>query len=232
MQNNEREGRAEDFSELLAIVQRMEELGNADDISLEEFARESKVLIKEFLAHLDADLHLELSANVSGAYEEMSRENLLARVESVVDIMKCVISDQHISVGSKDRHYANSVLANIEGLRIAMAEADALGPIRLLVGLDLKALVGFKNDHVEVTEIEKDEFDVRDSALRKSMCRHVVGEIHRNDIRYIVMRIPRKLFPEEILMGDEVDGKSQFIFRVARVPGKILINDESLPDAA
>lgn len=37
--------------------------------------------------------------------------------------------------------------------------------MRLLVGLDLKALVGFTNDHVEVTEISEQEFDLRDTTL-------------------------------------------------------------------
>ena len=206
------------FSELLNIVQKMDALGESDDLTREQIIAESKNLVSELLSHLDTDLHLELSANIGSIYAEMLRENLLARVERVASVIECMATNTPITVGSADSHYANSVTADPEGLRIAMAEADAVGPVRLLVGLDLKALVGFSTDHLTVSEIDDNEHDLRDTNLRKGVCRHVSGEIHRDDIRYVVMRIPRSCFPEDALVPEEKNISGNFIFRGAKIP--------------
>lgn len=208
----------EGFAELSHIVQRMEEISASKDISIEEAISESKVLVKELLDHVHSDLHWQLSNNVTSFYNDMSKENLLARVESITKVIDCLTLDKVIPVGSEDDHYANSVTAEAEGLRIAMAEAEALGPIRFLVGLDVKALVGFKNDHLSVAEIQDDEFDIRDTTLRKAQCRHVSGEIRHEDIKYVVMRIPRNIFPRENLAPDEIKQGGNFVFRGVKIP--------------
>jgi len=203
----------EKFPELLSIVKRMEVISEDAEISPEEFAKESKVLVEELLEHLGSDLHFELSPEINSLYAEMSRENLLARVERIATVLRCVITGEPIPVGNADNHYANSVTTNPEGLKIAMAEADAIGPVRLLVGLDLKTLIGFSNDHLTVSEVDEDSFDIRDTNLRKTHCRHINGEIHKEDIKYVVMRIPRRYFPVDKLSQTENEGTSQFIFR-------------------
>jgi hypothetical protein len=226
------EENSEKFQELSSIVSRMEQIGEAKDISTEQIIFESKILVKELLEHLESDLKLELSNDVTSFYNQMSRENLLARVESATSVIACVALDKPISVGSGDRHYANSVASEAEGLRIAMAEAEALGPIRFLVGLDVKALVGFKNDHLTVSEIDEQDFDLRDTSLRKAQCRHVAGEIRNEDIRYMVMRIPRKVFPQEKLLSDEVNQTGNFIFRGAQMGSVESLSKELLHKAA
>ncbi len=210
------EGKKE-FSELLEIVQKMESISEDETISPEEFAIASKILVEQLLEHLNSDLHYELSSEINSLYAEMARENLLARVENVTTVMECVLTGKPILVGHGKSNYANSVTANPEGLRIAMAEADAFGPVRLLVGLDLKTLIGFSNDHIKVSEIDNDSFDIRDTSLRKNHCRHIEGEIHREDIKYMVMRIPRRYFPDKKMSQIEASGSEQFIFRGAKL---------------
>jgi len=203
-----------DYTELLALIQRAEEISDSQTLSREEIIFESKIIVKELLAHLQSDLHLELSGDVTALYNEMSRENILARVEDIVKVIKCITTGQPIAVGSSsNKHSANSVTSDPEGLRIAMAEAGVTGPIRLLVGLDVKTLIGFKNDHLQVSEIGKDEFDIRDTELRSAYCRYVSGEIRKEDIRYLIMRIPRKMFPEEKMSEEELVQQGNFIFR-------------------
>lgn len=203
-------------SKLEDIVARSEELSTAR-LSPEVLREKSKELVEELVDHLESDLGLELSADVTTYYEEMAREHLLARVEDIARVMECIEKDAPIAVGSSDKHYANSVTADQEGLRIAMAEAEALGPVRLLIGLDVKTLIGFKGDHLEVSEIDDNEMDIRDTQLRKAYCRHVNGEIHKDDIKYLVMRIPTKLFPQERLSEAERQAPSPFVFRGARL---------------
>lgn len=185
-------------------------------VEKDEIAR-SKEEVRHILEHLKVDLHFELSPDVTSIYNEMSKDNLLARVENIESVIECIDSDKPISVGSIDKHYANSVAAVPDGLRIAMAEADAPGPVRLLIGLEAKSLIGFKGDHLEVNEIDDNEFDLRDTNLRKAYCRHISGEIRREDIKYLVLRIPRKLIPEEELLPEEEAKPAPFVFRGARI---------------
>lgn len=200
------------------ILRRIDEIVESPELSPQEIQERCKGLIQELLDSLKQSFELHLSPDVSHIYSEMQREQLLARVESVAKVLECIAEHKPISVGNAEHHYANAVTPEPEGLRIAMAEADAIGPVRLLVGLDLKALIGFKTDHLEVVEIDESEFDHRDTGLRSSLCRHVVGEILPEDLRYMIMRIPRRYFPEESLTDTEKEQTSQFIFRGAKIP--------------
>ncbi len=206
-----------EFSLLLEIVEKIEDISASKEYTPAEVVELSKGLVADLLTHIQDDLHFELTENVTSVYQEMNKANLLARVESVRRVIECLAENKPIEVGKGGDHYANSVTSDVEGLRIAMAEAEALGPVRLLVGLDLKALVGFTNDHVEVTEIDDNEFDLRDTTLRRAYCRHLEGEIHKEDIKYMVMRIPRNVFPVRFLNDFERKQPSSFIFRAVKI---------------
>lgn len=195
------------------IKMSMESPKGVESLELEE----ARLEVAKILEHLDQDLHLDITPDVSSIYNEMMRENLLARVENIESVVECIDEDKPIVVGHGDKHYANSVMASLDGMHIALAEADAPGPVRMLIGLDAKALIGFKSDHLEVSEIDDNEFDLRDTSMRKAFCRHVSGEIRKEDIRYVVLRIPRKLFPKERLLEEEASATTPFIFRGTRL---------------
>ncbi len=214
----------ENFSEsidkyrvLTELVEDIETVSESNDLNVREKTERLKELVEDLLNHISDDLELNLSPEVSNIYNEMSQRNLLARVESVKNVVECLSVKKPIKVGDKDHHYANCVTSDKDGLRIAMAEAEAIGPVRLLMGLDLKALIGFSNDHIEVVDIEDNEFDLRDTTLRKAYCRHIVGEIYAEDIKYLVLRIPKHLFPESKLLDYEKISSGKFIFRGAKV---------------
>ncbi len=233
-EQREQEIPEKDFSVLLAIVDKIEALSVSKEHSSQEIVEWSKELIKDLLEHIRDDLHLELFEDVSSLYKEMNKENLLARVESVKRVIECLATEKPIIVGEGDTHYANSVTSDLDGLRIAMSEAEALGPVRLLVGLDLKALVGFQNDHAQVSEIDDNEFDLRDTTLRKAYCRHVSGEIQSGDIKYMVMRFPRAMFPAGSLSDLERKQKTPFVFRGLKILSKsdVEIEEETIDLAA
>ncbi len=194
---------------LYEIAEKIETLEDRDEL---------RTAVREFLEHFESDIHLNLSSNVTELYGEMANKNLLARVEGIKRTIGCLVGKEPIEVGAGDTHYANSVTADLDGLRIAMAEAEALGPIKLLVGLDVKALISFTNDHLQVSEIDDNEFDLRDTGLRKAYCRHVSGHILPEDIKYVVLRIPRVVFPENMLLPQEKTQEGRFIFRGGRLP--------------
>ncbi len=214
------ESNFETHQEILNIVEKIEEISDSKTIPVEEKIRDLRELVRGLLEHMHDDFNMELSVEVSQLYEEMHNKDLLARVEKIKNVIECMANHKPINVGDEDHHYANSVTTDKEGLRIAMAEAEAIGPVRLLLGLDLNALIGFTNDHIKVTEIDDDQFDLRDTSLRKAHCRHIVGEIHFEDIKYVVLRIPRNLFPDNELTKEETTSKSPFIFRGARIDSR------------
>ncbi len=214
---------SESENQVLDIVEQLEIISEQENSTVEEKIPRLKQLVSELLEHLEQDFLLNLSSDVAYLYEEMSKKDLLARVERIKNILECLGESKPIVVGDNDHHYANSVTTNKEGIRIAMSEARVRGPVRFLVGLDLKALVGFTKDHIHVEEVEDFNFDLRDTNIRIANCRHIVGEIHSEDIKYLIMRIPRKLFPENKLNTDELHSNTQFIFRGT----KIDINQQS-----
>lgn len=208
----------ENKSYLVSLTDKIEAMSEEKGLEEQERIENLKSLTKELLDHIKDDLGLEMSGQIEQLYKEMNRENLIARVESVRKVIECLVSDKNIDVGGEGEiNYANSVTTDAEGLRIAMAEADAIGPVRLMLGLDLKTMIGFTNDHIEVREITDDEFDLRDTSLRKAYCRHIRGFIHREDLKYMILRIPRKLFPPDQMTEEEAKMKTPFIFRGAKV---------------
>lgn len=198
----------------------------AEKIELLEDREELKESIEKFLEFFEEEMNVELSHDVTHIYGEMSREHLIARVERIKHTVACLVGHEPIEVGKGDSHYANSVTSDPEGLRIAMAEGEAPGPIRLLVGLDLNALIGFTSDHLNVSEIEDSNFDLRDTGMRKAYCRHISGEILPEDIKYVVLRIPRAMFPESMLEEVEQKNTSKFIFRGAKLPVGVVMTEE------
>lgn len=193
---------------------------------------EARAEVEKIIEHLESDLHLELTPDVTSLYNEMINENLLARVENIESVVECIDEDRPIKVGSEDKHYANSVAASLDGLRIALAEGDAPGPVRMLIGLDAKAMIGFTSDHLKVSEIDDNEFDLRDTNMRKALCRHVSGEIRHEDIKYVVLRIPRRLFPKEKLLPIEAENIGPFIFRGTKILRNASNTEENIRLAA
>lgn len=177
-----------------------------------------KQMLPELFAVLENDLHLLLlkGPEIDKVYSLFRTEECLIRVENFTRIMEAVGLDHGFKVGESadDSHYANAVIADPEGIRLAFAEGQASGPLRVAMGFG-KSLVGFRtnSEHIKVSRVDFSEDDQRDVAKRDYLCRHVEGEIEKSDIRGVVMRIPRTVMPDSLLTDDELDGEGPFIFR-------------------
>jgi len=176
-----------------------------------EFIREH---VEEFFENLKEKFDIELESDISSLYEGMRNENCLARIDALSRIVKVLETNEPASMGNEEieTHYANAVIPESEGIKLAFAEGQAPGPVRMLIGFG-KTLVGFKTDHLEVSEIDFSETDPRNTAERKYLCRHVSGELTKDDIRYVVMRMPRNVVPEAVLSDEEKTDGSMFVFR-------------------
>jgi hypothetical protein len=120
----------------------------------------------------------------------------------------------HIS-DETDSHYANAVVPVSEGIKIAFGEGEAPGPVRVMVGFG-KTLIGFKTDHLSVSEIDFSESEIRDARERKYLCRHVSGDLKREDIRYLILRIPYAIMDPVRLTDEERKRTRPFVFRGVR----------------
>ena len=167
----------------------------------------------ELLKSIETDLGVSFDTDVGPLYDRMMADNCLVRVERLSRVLETVELTKPLRISDEDeRHYANAVIPSPEGIKIALAEGQAPGPVRIMVGFG-KTLVGFKTDHVSVSEVEFGESDIRDPRERRYITRHVVGELPPEDIHYIVIRLPSNLVGEECLSNDEKKMKPRFIFR-------------------
>jgi hypothetical protein len=177
-----------------------------------------KQRLPELFAILENELRISLlkGREVDAAYKLFQEDGCLVRVENFTRIMEAIGLDHGFQVGESadDSHYANAVIPEPEGIRLAFAEGQASGPLRLAIGIG-KSLVGFRtnSDHITVSPVDFSEDDQRDTAKRAYLCRHVEGEIVKEDIRGVVMRIPRVVIDDSLLTDEELGSEGQFVFR-------------------
>jgi hypothetical protein len=189
--------------ESLKIVKELEEL------------EEVEVIRHEMPLALDAverDLGVRFTDDVSSLYRLMQKRRCLARVETFSRVLAALEGVEDIHIGAAETHYANAVVPDPDGLALAYAEGRAPGSVRAVIAFG-KTIVGFKTDHLSVTTVDFGEEDGRNLAERARLCRHVEGDVGREDIQAVVLRIPRASFPEARMTEEEARSTSPFIFR-------------------
>jgi hypothetical protein len=182
-----------------------------------ENVEEIKEKLGLLLKMIEQDLHVEFVSNVALIYNGMQSEDCLVRTEQLSRVLESIEFGVPLHISDDtDSHYANAVLPVPEGIKIAFSEGRAPGPIRAAIGFG-KTIIGFKTDHISVSEIDFQESEIRDYKERKHLCRHVSGDLKKEDIRYLVMRIPSHFLEEKYLTSEEKNKKSKFIFRGFKV---------------
>lgn len=169
--------------------------------------------IGDLLKSLEADLKINLLNDPSIIYESMQNEKCLARVETLSRVLEAVELNIPLNISDDDEiHYANAVLPTIQGIKIAFSEGLSPGPVRAMVGFG-KTIIGFRTENLKVEEINFDPDDVRGANERQYLCRHVSGVLKAEDIRTVILRIPRHLLLEDVLDEDEKTNNGAFVFR-------------------
>lgn len=214
-QSNNKE-RKEEQEQITEIPEKSIIVTIAQAMEKAETEEEMRKYINEFIDRLPNDLHVELTDDVNSVYDALSRDNLLVRLESPSVVVKSLVTNEPLHLGGGGDHYANTVIAENEGIKIALSEGEAPGPIRLLIGFDVRSAIGFDPKGIEVHDIDIDEFDLRDTTLRSALCRHVEGNLKPENIKYLIMRIPKHFLEEKNLTDAERKKSSLFVFRVAK----------------
>lgn len=183
-------------------------------LSLKEVERleraESEAEVKEILPHFFSFLELEIGAR-------METDVNLVRLENMRRVVEALSSHRPMKIGGGEDHYANAVTSENKGIRIALAEGEAPGPVKLLIGFDVRTAIGFNPEGLRVHDIDQSKFDLRDTSLRAALCRHVEGELPPEQIHHIVMRVPRRLMPVELMTAGEKNTDSLYVFRGAEI---------------
>ncbi|MCC7004682.1 hypothetical protein IT397_02075 [Candidatus Nomurabacteria bacterium] len=197
------------------IVELSHELEESDN---PEYIKENLPILLE-LIEKDLGIKLLKSSETDNIYKLLEAEGCLLRVEKLSRVIEAIELDKPLDVGEGDSHYANAVIPNNDGIKLALAEGQAPGPVRMAIGFGGqnfgKTLVGFRQnkEHFKIEEVEFSPEDLRDIEKRSFLCRHVDGRIEKEDIRAVVMRIPKHLMSAEILTDDEKETSGQFVFR-------------------
>jgi hypothetical protein len=122
---------------------------------------------------IEKETGTEFQEEVDTIYEDMKAENCLVRVEQLSRILETVELNKDLPIGhNAETHYANAVIPEEAGIKLALAEGQAPGPIRAIMSFG-KSLIGFKTDNLEVSEVDfiPDAAGIRDEQERKFVCR-------------------------------------------------------------
>lgn len=197
--------------ELPHSLELAKELEETEDV---EVIREKLGSLLESIAE---DTGVEFTSDVNTLYQAMAKEGCLVRVEKLSRVLETVELGSPLDISDeKEAHFANAVIPMPEGIKIALSEGQAPGPVRIMVGFG-KTIIGFKTDNISVSEVEFSESDIRDPEERKFLCRHVSGSLQSKDVGYVVIRIPSDLLAEKYLTKEEKKKKMPFVFRGAKL---------------
>lgn len=195
----------EEMPNSLRLALELEQITDDEDVEL------LKAKLKEFLKSMEDDLHVHYTDNANDLYQRMREENCLVRVEKLSRVLETLKLDKKLHIADEEEyHYANATIPVPEGIKIAFAEGQAPGLVRIALGFG-KTIIGFKTDNIKVQEI--DFTDRPDAEERKYLCRHVSGDVDKEDIVSVVMRIPRHLMDDSLLNEKELASKIPFIVR-------------------
>lgn len=197
--------------ELLQRAKHLENIAKEIKSGIELVPEKQKELLTEFFSSLDKDFKIKLKSNVNQLYQEMATmapDNLLVRSEDLEKILKNILEYNLIELEFRDkRPYANAAEfgSHGEGVATAFGEVHRSGFI--------KTLIGFNPSELRVLVVSQSECDLRD----RSLCRMVEGRLSPNQIKYLILRIPRLGFPEEFLTEEEKKSADPFIFRGTKI---------------
>ena len=189
------------------------ELENSDNI---DYIKEN---LGKLLDLIQQETGARFQNEVDTIYADMKKENCLVRVEQLSRILETIELNKDLPIGhNAETHYANAVIPEDAGIKLALAEGQAPGPIRAIMSFG-KSLIGFKSENLSVSEVDfvPDAAGVRDEQERKYVCRHVEGTLHKEDIKFLVIRIPKHLLDEKHLSSEELEEKDfPFVFRATK----------------
>lgn len=196
-----------------SAIELARQLEDSDDV---EFVKKNLGILLDLIQQETGN---EFQEEVDSVYEDVKRENCLLRVEQLSRILETVELNKELPIGhNAETHYANAVIPEDAGIKLAFAEGQAPGPIRAIMSFG-KSLIGFKTDHLQVSEVDyvPDAAGVRDEQERKYVCRHVEGTLTKEDIRFLIMRIPKHLLDERHISPEELKAKDfPFAFRAIK----------------
>ncbi len=201
---HEESGRTQEAAEKKAV-----ELSQALEKSEDNEFIKNK--LSELFELLEKDLGIHLlrgNEEISRIYKIFQLEQCLFRVERLTKILETLELNKSFIVGKSenDSHYPNAVISEPEGFRLAFSEGQVSGSLKVAIGLD-------KSSQIKIFDADFSPDDLRDIKERTYLCRHIEGEITKDDIRGVIMRISRNAVDDTLLTEKELENKSLFIFR-------------------
>ena len=179
-----------------------------------------KELMPLFLKGIEDLFKNKLTEQVTPIYKKMQDEKLILRVENMSRVIQSFKNHEGYVIGNKGDHRANCVIPENEGIKLAFAEGFAPGPVRLLIGYDVRTAIAFSPEKVLVTAIDDLEIETRDAKVRKNLCRHIEGTIEPEHIKSVILRVLKKFFQESRMTEQEINSNTFYIIRGIEIYNK------------
>ncbi len=94
----------------------------AEQLEQLESPEEIRIMLGDFLDSVESDLGIKFLTDPSDLYKIMEQEGCLARVESMTRVLRAIEVDEEFLISNEDEtHYANAVVPNEQGIRLAFA---------------------------------------------------------------------------------------------------------------
>lgn len=127
-------------------------------------------------------------------WNEVGNHGFLVRRDDPVKVLDAILDNKEIALTPPNDGYANASVDSDEGLKIALSEG--------LLGAEVNMVYGFEYDGLAVKKVKKNDQDLRQQS-RFTYVRSVSGTVTPDHIKYMIMRVPAKLFPPEKLTDEE-----------------------------
>ena len=169
-----------------------EKLGS---LEIKDIVNDSYETIKHMFALKNANI-----MPLQNGWSQIQGRNLLLRKDDPYQVIEKVMNGDEIDIGHEmygsNDIYANAAIASDEGLKLSLTEGRR--------GAELNCVYVFDPEGLDVNTVKPSEHDPRDPK-RYSITRAVSGILSPNKIKYLIIRVPTSLFPENELAPPEIE---------------------------
>ncbi|MEK7066842.1 MAG: hypothetical protein AAB949_00490 [Patescibacteria group bacterium] len=196
-------GETEDFEEAKKRVMMLKRLNeNAERLEEKVGSLEMKDIVNDSYETIK-NMFVLKNANIvplQSGWSKIQGRNLLLRKDDPYLVIEKMMNGDEIDIGydmygSSDA-YANAAIASDEGLKLSLSEGRK--------GAELNCVYVFDPEGLDVNTVKPMEYDPRDPK-RYAIARAVSGTLSPNKIKYLIIRVPTSLFPENELAPPEIE---------------------------
>ncbi|MDD5043792.1 MAG: hypothetical protein PHD51_04010 [Patescibacteria group bacterium] len=165
--------------------------------------QEKKEIIANFFRAIENALEAKgifIEEDIGEIYKDIFQHagGLLVRREAIDRVVDLLFLGKGIKISGQEHGGGNSAVVSDEGIKIAMAEGQTDPGIISLMFLS--------KNNLQIEDCPADPL-----RPNRQFCRRTTGEISKDNLKYLIFRIPKQYFPQDEVLPEEEEDR--FIFR-------------------